>query len=209
MRGADRSRVLGLGQREPAGRVRGDRHRLGGGPARLGDQRASAILAGVMASPGERGQLGLRAQAFGAQPDADLRGLVRAHPRKTVVRDTLGVAPSALPQGELAGVRVGDGCLGVLVDGRPRLIQVLPRGAEVAATGLEGGAVDQRVARVVARHRPQRRGADHRRFVPLADSDQCLEPVGDERCAVDPGALQLLERAGRHVCRRARPPQHR
>ena len=82
--------VLGLGQGQPAGRVRRDRRGLGSGAARDSDQLACAIepaAEGVAVPAGacERRQLRLCAQSLGAELDADLGRLVLARASQPLV----------------------------------------------------------------------------------------------------------------------------
>ena len=100
--------VLRLGQGEPTVGVRCDRGGVGGGAASSGrsacaaraSQRSGGLV--VAACAGERSQLGLGAESLGAEPDANLGGVIRARHRQSVADGLVGVGPPVLPQRQLA-----------------------------------------------------------------------------------------------------------
>jgi hypothetical protein len=88
-------------------------------------------------------------------------------------------------------------------------LKVRPRGVEVAAADLQAGAHDEGVVGQVGRHGAECDRADAVGLVPLADRDQGLDLVGDERGLIEPVAVQRLERGRREPRRLAWPSQHR
>ena len=147
---------------------------------------------GITAGACEGRQLRLRAQPHGAEPDAELCQVAGLRPGQAVGHGSVGVCPAALPQRELADVPLVDGHLGVHVHGRRRGLDVRSGGVEVTAAGLEAGAHDEGLVGQFGRHGAERGRADAVGLVPLADRDQGLDLVGNERGQIEPVAVQRL-----------------
>ena len=100
---AEGTLILGLGQGEPAGGVRRNRRRLGGGVTGGDDQLARPIepaVEGIAVPAGacEGRQLRLCAQSLGAEPDTELGGLTGARSCETGADALVSLGPAALPR---------------------------------------------------------------------------------------------------------------
>ena len=205
--------MLGPGEQVPAGRVRRDGRGLGRGAAGDGEQLTGTIEPGaeravVPAGAGQRGQFGLGAQSLGAQLDADLRRLLRLGLGEAVVDGPGGVGPAALPEGELRAVAVVHPEPAVLAQGSERGVEVLPRGVEVTPADLHVGADDEGHVRIAGGEDAQGSHAGPFGFIPVADREQRLDPVGGEHRIVDAVTADGLEPRLPQPGRLPRPSQH-
>ena len=183
--------VLGLGEREPAAGVRGDRPRL---RRRRGGRSARSALASVELDARRRRRRGGRGRARRARPARAalartarrgsgrlVAGCARARPSRIGL---VGVRPPALPQRELGDVHV----VGTRRPG--------PRGAPWRAASRCAGRrrsrprpssssarEHERHVREVGGDAAQRGGTEPVGLVPLADREQRLDPVrGEDGC---------------------------